>query len=135
MIINSGDGLKTLDAIAAAVDVPAPIRPTLEAFQEADVVTVQVRIPTILRTYTGGAAEVTAAEGTLREVIAGLDAAYPGLGGRILDDAASCAGSSTCTWATRTCVSPRDSTRTCPRENRSRSSRPWLVGRPRPQRR
>ena len=48
--------------------------------------TVQVRIPTILRSYTGGAAEVTAEAGTLREVIAGLDAAYPGLGGRILDD-------------------------------------------------
>ena len=48
--------------------------------------TVHVRIPTILRSYTGGAAEVTAAEGTLREVIAGLDAAYPGLGGRIIDD-------------------------------------------------
>jgi len=49
-------------------------------------VTVLVRIPTILRSYTGGAAEVAAPEGTLREVIAGLDAAYPGLGGRILDD-------------------------------------------------
>ena len=48
--------------------------------------TVQVRIPTILRSYTAGAAEVTAGPGTLREVIAGLDAAYPGLGGRILDD-------------------------------------------------
>ena len=48
--------------------------------------TVLVRIPTILRSYTAGAAEVTTAEGTLREVIAGLDAAYPGLGGRILDD-------------------------------------------------
>ena len=48
--------------------------------------TVQVRIPTILRSYTGGAAEVAAVEGTLREVIAGLDAAYPGLGGRIIDD-------------------------------------------------
>jgi threonine synthase len=35
VIINSGDGLKTLDAISAAVDLPAPIRPTLEAFQEA----------------------------------------------------------------------------------------------------
>jgi threonine synthase len=34
VMINSGDGLKTLDAIAGAVDVPAPIRPTLEAFQE-----------------------------------------------------------------------------------------------------
>ncbi len=48
--------------------------------------TVNVRIPTILRSYTGGASEVTAPEGTLREVIAGLDAAYPGLGGRIIDD-------------------------------------------------
>jgi len=35
VIINSGDGLKTLDAVAAAVDLPVPIRPTLEAFQEA----------------------------------------------------------------------------------------------------
>jgi molybdopterin converting factor small subunit len=47
---------------------------------------VSVRIPTILRTYTAGSAEVTADPGTLREVIAGLDAAYPGLAGRIVDD-------------------------------------------------
>jgi molybdopterin converting factor small subunit len=47
---------------------------------------VSVRIPTILRTFTGGSREVTAEPGTLREVIAGLDAAYPGLGGRIVDD-------------------------------------------------
>ena len=39
---------------------------------------VSVRIPTILRSYTGGAAEVDAEHGTLREVIAGLDTAYPG---------------------------------------------------------
>jgi len=48
---------------------------------------VSVRIPTILRTYTGGSAEVTGDPGTLREVLAGLDAAYPGLAGRIVDDA------------------------------------------------
>jgi molybdopterin converting factor small subunit len=47
---------------------------------------VSVRIPTILRTYTGGSAEVTTDPGSLREVIAGLDAAYPGLAGRIVDD-------------------------------------------------
>jgi len=35
VIINSGDGLKTLDAITAVLDLPAAIRPTLEAFQEA----------------------------------------------------------------------------------------------------
>ena len=48
--------------------------------------TVQVRIPTILRTFTGGQAEVTADPGTLREVLTGLDATYPGLSGRIVDD-------------------------------------------------
>ena len=47
---------------------------------------VSVRIPTILRSYTGGAAEVSAPEGTLREVISGLDETYPGIGGRLLDD-------------------------------------------------
>jgi molybdopterin synthase sulfur carrier subunit len=48
---------------------------------------VSVRVPTILRAYTGGVAQVTAEPGTLREVLANLDASYPGLGGRILDDA------------------------------------------------
>ncbi len=35
VIINSGDGLKTLDGITAEVNVPVPIRPTLESFEEA----------------------------------------------------------------------------------------------------
>ncbi|MDQ2881174.1 MAG: threonine synthase [Actinomycetota bacterium] len=35
VIINSGDGLKTLDALAGAVRVPAAIKPTLEAFTHA----------------------------------------------------------------------------------------------------
>ncbi len=47
---------------------------------------VSVRIPTILRSYTGGAAEVGANAGTLREVIAGLNAEFPGIGSRLLDD-------------------------------------------------
>jgi sulfur-carrier protein len=47
---------------------------------------ISVRIPTILRSYTGGAAEVSGQEGTLRDVIAALDAAYPGIGGRLLDE-------------------------------------------------
>jgi molybdopterin synthase sulfur carrier subunit len=86
VIINSGDGLKTLDAVTAAVEIPGPDQADPRSFPGGNAVTVQVRIPTILRSYTGGAAEVTAAEGTLRDVIAGLDADYPGLGGRILDD-------------------------------------------------
>ena len=46
---------------------------------------VSVRIPTILRGYTGGAAEVHVEAGTLRDVLAEVDTAYPGIGGRILD--------------------------------------------------
>ena len=47
---------------------------------------VTLRVPTILRPLTGGAAEVNAAGGTLREVLASADAAHPGLGARVLDD-------------------------------------------------
>jgi threonine synthase len=35
VIINSGDGLKTLDAVAPSVTVPTAIKPTIEAFQAA----------------------------------------------------------------------------------------------------
>jgi sulfur-carrier protein len=49
-------------------------------------VSVSVRIPTILRSYTDGAAEVTTGHGTLREVISNLDASYPGIAGRIVDE-------------------------------------------------
>jgi sulfur-carrier protein len=47
---------------------------------------VSVRIPTILRTYTGGESQVSAAGGTLGEVIDDLDASYSGIKGRILDE-------------------------------------------------
>jgi molybdopterin synthase sulfur carrier subunit len=49
--------------------------------------TVSVRIPTILRTYTGGESEVTASGGTLAEVLEDLDGSYSGIKGRILDEA------------------------------------------------
>jgi len=49
-------------------------------------VSVSVRIPTILRTYTGGDSEVTAEGGTLAEVLDDLDARYAGIKARILDD-------------------------------------------------
>lgn len=48
---------------------------------------VSVRIPTILRTYTGGEAEVKAEGETLRAVVADLEASYSGISARILDDA------------------------------------------------
>ncbi|MDD2857501.1 MAG: MoaD/ThiS family protein [Candidatus Nanopelagicales bacterium] len=45
-----------------------------------------VRIPTILRTYTNGEAEVAAAGANLQEVINDLEANYPGIAARVLDD-------------------------------------------------
>ncbi len=47
---------------------------------------VNVRVPTILRTYTGGQSEVTAEGGTLSEVLDSLDASYHGIKGRIVDE-------------------------------------------------
>ncbi|MFF5130927.1 MoaD/ThiS family protein [Streptomyces syringium] len=47
---------------------------------------INVRIPTILRTYTGGKAEVPAEGGTLAEVIADLEKNHPGIAGRVLDE-------------------------------------------------
>jgi molybdopterin synthase sulfur carrier subunit len=48
---------------------------------------VSVRIPTILRTYTDGASEVTVepAEDTLAGVLDALEAAAPGIRARVLD--------------------------------------------------
>jgi sulfur-carrier protein len=47
---------------------------------------VSVRIPTILRTYTGGESEVSATGATLAEILDDLDTNYAGIKGRILDD-------------------------------------------------
>ena len=48
--------------------------------------TVSVRIPTILRTYTAGESEVTADGETLGEVLEDLDRRYSGIKARVLDD-------------------------------------------------
>ena len=47
---------------------------------------VSVRIPTILRTYTDGESEVTASGATLAEVLDDLDGNFSGIKGRILDE-------------------------------------------------
>ncbi|MFF6867327.1 MoaD/ThiS family protein [Streptomyces sp. NPDC090109] len=47
---------------------------------------VNVRIPTILRTYTGGRSEVQAEGATLAEVIADLEKNHAGIAARVLDD-------------------------------------------------
>ncbi len=48
---------------------------------------VSVRIPTILRTYTGGESEVAADGTTLAEVLDDLDGNFSGIKGRIVDEA------------------------------------------------
>ncbi len=47
---------------------------------------VTVRVPTILRTYTGGAAEVSAEGETLSAVIDDLERNHPGIRGRVVDE-------------------------------------------------
>ncbi|SDX93783.1 molybdopterin synthase subunit MoaD [Micromonospora pattaloongensis] len=47
---------------------------------------IEVRIPTILRSYTGGAKVVEGAGDTLNELLADLDGKYAGLRGRLITD-------------------------------------------------
>ena len=49
---------------------------------------VDVRIPTILRPYTGGAKNVSGEGATLAELIADLDAKYAGISDRLIEDGA-----------------------------------------------
>ena len=48
-----------------------------------------VRIPTALRTLTGGAGEVVVEGSTVGEVLKSLDAEYKGIGERLFDEAGS----------------------------------------------
>ncbi|GAA2378675.1 molybdopterin synthase sulfur carrier subunit [Catellatospora methionotrophica] len=45
---------------------------------------IDVRIPTILRSYTGGAKAVSSAGDNLAELLTNLDGTYPGLRGRLI---------------------------------------------------
>jgi molybdopterin synthase sulfur carrier subunit len=48
---------------------------------------IKVRIPTQLRTLTGGSGEVSVEGTTVGEVLKALDAAHPGFADRLFDDA------------------------------------------------
>jgi molybdopterin synthase sulfur carrier subunit len=48
--------------------------------------TIEVKIPTILRTYTGGAKSVEATGDTLSALLDNLDAGHPGLKDRLLTE-------------------------------------------------
>ena len=107
VLLNTGDGLKTLDALAGSDvvgpecdDPPDPgrvpdrrhrrlaraARVAADRPRGRPRVSVTVRVPTILRTYTGGAAEVAVDGATLADVVAALEAAHPGIAARVLDD-------------------------------------------------
>ncbi|GAA3115880.1 MoaD/ThiS family protein [Planomonospora alba] len=49
---------------------------------------IEVRIPTILRTYTGGAKTVDAKGATLEELIGDLESRHPGLQDRLVEQGA-----------------------------------------------
>ena len=47
---------------------------------------IEVRIPTILRTYTAGQKAVEGSGGTLEELIADIESRHPGIKDRLVDD-------------------------------------------------
>jgi MoaD family protein len=47
---------------------------------------IEVRIPTILRTYTNGEKAVDAEGATLTDLVESLEASYPGIGDRLLEN-------------------------------------------------
>ena len=47
---------------------------------------IEVRVPTILRPYTKDAKVVEASGATVAEIIADLEANYPGIGERLMDE-------------------------------------------------
>jgi molybdopterin synthase sulfur carrier subunit len=49
-------------------------------------VSINVRIPTILRTYTQDQSQVTAEGATLTAVLDSLETSYPGIKARVVDD-------------------------------------------------
>ena len=53
---------------------------------EHPLMAIEVRIPTILRTYTGGAKAVEASGGSLSELIDDLEGNHPGIKGRLIEN-------------------------------------------------
>jgi molybdopterin synthase sulfur carrier subunit len=49
-------------------------------------VSINVRIPTILRTYTQDQSQVTAEGATLTDVLDSLESSYPGIKARVVDE-------------------------------------------------
>lgn len=94
VLVNTGDGLKTLDVVASAAQPTHTITASLGAFRASGAaqsrgrlrMSVTVRIPTPMRQLTGGAAEVTVDGSSVRDVVQALQAAHPGVADRVLDE-------------------------------------------------
>jgi sulfur-carrier protein len=54
--------------------------------KETAIMAIEVRIPTILRSYTGGEKSVQAAGDTVAELLVNLDGSYPGIRARLLTE-------------------------------------------------
>ena len=66
--------------------------------KEHDIMAIEVRIPTILRSYTGGAKVVEGAGDTLADLLTDLDSLYAGLKGRLVTDAGAFVSRKPCCW-------------------------------------
>jgi sulfur-carrier protein len=60
--------------------------PARAFLEEISGMAIEVRIPTILRTYTGGEKAVAGDGGTLADVLVDVDSRHPGLRDRIVDE-------------------------------------------------
>jgi sulfur-carrier protein len=67
-------------ALLAGQDLPACLQ------REHILMAIEVRIPTILRTYTGGEKSIEGSGATLDELFTDLDGRYGGLRDRLVDD-------------------------------------------------
>ena len=130
VILNTGEGLKTLDAVINHVGPTATIQPKVSDVREALCMSaeVTVRVPTILRTYTGGEAEVTVDPSgtsggeTWPRVLEALEANHPESRHASWMIQVHYVDSSTSMWATKTFASLRDWPRQRLLELRFRSS-------------
>src|SRR2546429_4686171 len=66
--------------------VPIDCRPYLSDVRSYAIMAIEVRIPTILRSYTGGAKAVEGTGDTIADLLTDLDSRYAGLRGRLITE-------------------------------------------------
>ena len=86
---------------------------------------VTVRIPTQLRTLTGGSGEVPVEGSTVGEVLKALDTAHEGFADRLFDESGELRRFVNVFLADEVCGSSTGWRHRSPMARRSRSSRPW----------